>query len=148
MKLKHEIAIGIFLLLFGAFVDLTTARSAVFAAFYQNEKKAIATLRTLHAAEMTFAASGGAGNYGSLTELRRAALVDEALVFSEKNGYRFIVVTRNQSSNNPAAVQVIAVPASYPKTGRRSFFIDETGVIRGANHGGAPATIDDPPLRK
>jgi hypothetical protein len=37
-----------------------------------------------------------------------------------------------------------AVPERYPMTGRQSFYIDETNVLRGADKGGAKATANDP----
>ncbi|MCC6745808.1 MAG: hypothetical protein IT175_18245 [Acidobacteria bacterium] len=39
--------------------------------------------------------------------------------------------------------EALAVPVEYGPTGRRSFYMDETGVIRGADHeGGAPKATD------
>lgn len=39
--------------------------------------------------------------------------------------------------------EALAVPVEYGPTGRRSFYMDETGVIRGADHeGGAPKSTD------
>ena len=40
----------------------------------------------------------------------------------------------------------MATPQSYRKTGRKSFYIDETGVMRGADKNGVTATNDDPPI--
>jgi hypothetical protein len=34
----------------------------------------------------------------------------------------------------------------YGKTGMMSFFIDESGVLRGADRGGAPASLADKPV--
>jgi hypothetical protein len=42
---------------------------------------------------------------------------------------------------------VSATPQAYGPDGQRSFFVDETGVIRGANHGGSPASAADPPAQ-
>jgi hypothetical protein len=39
-----------------------------------------------------------------------------------------------------------ATPKEYRKTGRRSFYLDETGLIRAADHAGEPATVNDPPI--
>jgi hypothetical protein len=39
---------------------------------------------------------------------------------------------------------VTATPKTYGPDGKRSFFMDETGTIRGADHGGEPATASDP----
>ncbi len=40
--------------------------------------------------------------------------------------------------------EATATPKTYGKTGRRSFFMDETGEVRGADHKGRPATVEDP----
>jgi hypothetical protein len=41
--------------------------------------------------------------------------------------------------------EVIAVPKVYGPDGRRSFYLDQTGVIRGDDHqGGAPSASDPP----
>lgn len=42
------------------------------------------------------------------------------------------------------AFEIAAAPAEYGKTGRRSFFLDSTGVLRGADRQGAVATREDP----
>lgn len=39
-----------------------------------------------------------------------------------------------------------AHPAEYGKTGKRSFYIDESGIIRGADVGGKAGTVDLPEL--
>ena len=41
---------------------------------------------------------------------------------------------------------VTATPKDYGKPARRSFFMDETGIIRAADRGGQPATSSDPPI--
>jgi hypothetical protein len=58
----------------------------------------------------------------------------------EKLGYRLSV------SASGDKYTVVATPKEYGKTGRRSFFLDETGVIRGADHNGNPANASDPPV--
>ena len=42
--------------------------------------------------------------------------------------------------------EAVAVPIEYGKTGKMSFFINESGVLRGGDHAGAPATIADNPV--
>ena len=42
--------------------------------------------------------------------------------------------------------EVTATPTEYGKTGRQSFYLDESGIIRGADHGGEPATVADKQL--
>ena len=43
-----------------------------------------------------------------------------------------------------AKYEALAVPVEYGPTGRRSFYMDETGVIRGADHEGGAPKPDDP----
>jgi hypothetical protein len=44
--------------------------------------------------------------------------------------------------------EAVATPKEYGKTGKRSFFVDKTGVVRGDDHGGAPATVADKPVQQ
>jgi hypothetical protein len=39
---------------------------------------------------------------------------------------------------------IIAVPNEYGPNGKRSFYVDQTGVIRGDDHMGGAAAADDP----
>jgi hypothetical protein len=42
--------------------------------------------------------------------------------------------------------EIIATPNSYPKQGRRSFYVDQTGVVRGGDLGGKPANAESDPV--
>lgn len=44
--------------------------------------------------------------------------------------------------------EATAIPKEYGKTGRRSYFIDKSGVLRGADHKGKPASADDPTIEQ
>jgi hypothetical protein len=46
-----------------------------------------------------------------------------------------------------AAFEATATPKEYGKGGKRSFFIDQTGVVRGDDHGGGAATVADKPVQ-
>jgi len=109
-----------------------------------NEKLSIRALQTIHAAEMTFSATTGAGNFGNIQQLANDSLIDAVLGTGEKYGYSFSITTVPWSPGHSAVFQVSAVPQRYGKSGKRSFYIDEMGVIRGADRGGAPASADDP----
>ena len=52
-----------------------------------------------------------------------------------------------ESTGTGSSYQVTAVPVEYGKTGRLSFFVDETAVLRGGDHGGSPATVGDQPVQ-
>ena len=113
-----------------------------------NEGSAQASLRILHAAEATYQATKGAGNFGTLSELSAEGLIDSKLATGTKSGYKFTVeLTTNETSYPGFAV--VGVPMTYggvEGSGVRSFYIDETGVIRGADKSGRPATKEDLPV--
>lgn len=123
-----------------AIPNLLAARMAA------NEGAAIRSLRILHGAEQTYQATYGRGEYGSLTDLQRGSLISNELASGVKSGYRWKVEVYRPSSNSPAAFVVLAVPTEYGSSGRRSFFVDETGVIRGEDRDGLEATSSAPPL--
>lgn len=106
-----------------------------------NEGSAIHSLRTIAQAEMAFQSSFA--KYGTLEELASSGLIDPNLSSGVKNGYRF---TLTLDSENPEGFEVTGVPVEYRKTGMRSFFVDETFVIRGGDNFGGPSTKMDSPL--
>ena len=106
-----------------------------------NEGSAQASIRTISQAEMTY--QGTAARFGTLEELAASGLIDPKLSSGIKNGYTFTVTL---DSDNPEGFAVTGVPVTYGKTGIRSFYIDETFVMRGGNNYGAPSTKMDEPL--
>jgi hypothetical protein len=81
----------------------------------------------------------------------RAALIDEALAAGEKDGYsfRYVIVPTGGATSEPersktAGFALAATPVNYGASRLRSFFLDSTGTLRGADKGGAVATIEDP----
>ncbi len=110
-----------------------------------NEGSAMSTLRTLHAAEATYQATRGQGQFGTLNELAAEGLIDAKLASGTKNGYTFTIELTTTEDDYPGFA-VVGVPVTYRKTGLRSFYIDETGVIRAGDNSGGPSTKMDPPL--
>ena len=113
-----------------------------------NEGAAQSCLRTLHAAEATYQATKGAGNFGTLSELAAEGLIDSRLATGTKSGYKFTVELTTSEMNYPGFA-VVGVPMTYggvEASGIRSFYIDETGVIRGGDKFGRPATKEDLPV--
>ena len=113
-----------------------------------NEGAAQSSLRTLHAAEATYQATRGAGNFGTLSELAAEGLIDSKLATGTKSGYKFTVELTTNDMNYPGFA-VVGVPMTYggvEGSGVRSFYIDETGVIRGDDKFGRPATKEDLPV--
>ncbi|MBI2821127.1 MAG: prepilin-type N-terminal cleavage/methylation domain-containing protein [Acidobacteria bacterium] len=109
-----------------------------------NEASAIASVRNIITAEITYYSTSGAGKYGSLTNLKDAKLIDEVLGTGGKDGYTFAVPTGEGSTED---FSVTAVPDTPAKTGYRGFFGDATGVIRYSADGSAP-TAASPALGK
>jgi hypothetical protein len=111
-----------------------------------NEAGAINSLRTLFSAEATFQATAGNGSYGTLEELNREKLVDYVLAEGHRYGYLFKIRLERFSSESPASLEIVAIPRTYGRTGKRSFYINEAGVIHAADKKGAEASIADEPL--
>ena len=84
--------------------------------------------------------------YGSLEELIADPLIHPDLASGSRYGYRFTVAVSIDEVQNRSVFSAVGVPAVYPSSGRRSFFVDETGVIRGADSHGGEATKYDAPL--
>jgi type II secretory pathway pseudopilin PulG len=110
-----------------------------------NEASAMSTLRTLHSAEATYQATRGEGQYGTLSQLAAEGLIDSKLATGTKNGYNFSVELTTNEMNYPGFT-VLGVPMTYRSTGIRSFYIDETGVIRAGDNSGGPSTKMDLPV--
>lgn len=112
-----------------------------------NEASAINLLRTIDSSEATYQATSGNGQFGTLRELANNNLIDSTLASGTKNGYRFTVrVKPALTPGEAASYQAVATPTRYQRSGRRSFYIDETGVIRSADIRGAEANADDLPI--
>jgi hypothetical protein len=80
-----------------------------------------------------------------------ADLVDAELSTGKKNGYtiRYTIVPAggnlpDEEANQTAKFELAATPVAYGKDGRRSFYLDSAGVLRGADKQGAVATSTDP----
>jgi hypothetical protein len=119
-----------------------------------NEATAIEGLKTLAQAIETYrktyarlpdsltalgAALGGPAGAGA------AGLLDEEFAAGRKNGYVFrYVILGGSSAGAPAKYELAATPASYDRTGLRSFFRDSLGGLHGADHQGAIGSANDP----
>jgi hypothetical protein len=104
-----------------------------------NEAVAKSSLRTIAVAEATYQATKGDGRFGSLDDLIAENLVSKEML--QKYGYRIEVTISGKG------FEAIAVPVTYGESGRLSYFIDETSVLRGGDHGGGAATIADQPAQ-
>lgn len=109
------------------------------------EENILALMRTLFNAELTYQATAGNGVFASLPALRAASLTDEITATGTRWGYHLNIAVQYPTATLPASFKITAVPVSYPQSGIRSFFIDQNGILRGADRGGAPADENDPP---
>jgi hypothetical protein len=103
-------------------------------------------LRTILSAEATYQATSGNGNYGKLEELGKEKLIDYVLAEGHRYGYLFRIRLENFSPESAASFEIVAVPRAYGRTGRRSFYMNESGVIHAADKKGAEANLGDDPL--
>ncbi len=117
-----------------------------------NEGSAISTLRTLHGAEVTYQSTSGAGNFGTLSQLSGAGLVDAVLSTSTngvyaKSGYYLTPVVTDAAGGNPSIFSIQSQPvthttaSTFAATGSRRFFISEVGVVH-ANTDNSAITAD------
>lgn len=107
-----------------------------------NEGSAVSSLRTLHGANVTYAATTGSGEYAgtpasvgtsSLAALRDASLVDNVLGFGEKSGYIFVGDWVEATAGQPPTFYFATNPVTTSgmlMTGTKRFGIATDGVIR------------------
>ena len=114
-----------------------------------NEGSAQSSLRTIQSCELTYQATTGRGDYGTLVQLRADVLTDGVLGSGSKSGYNF-VATPSAPGVRPALFYATAVPiisAGIGQTGTRRFGITEDGVIHGDSGGGLAAYADGAAVR-
>jgi prepilin-type N-terminal cleavage/methylation domain-containing protein len=99
-----------------------------------NEASAIATLRTISSAQLTYLNIYG-GNIDfavSGSELSALDLVDSVIGASApatKSGYNFTITGATAGGGAASSYDVIAEPVSFNSSGSRSFYTNEAGVI-------------------
>ncbi|MDX6268921.1 MAG: hypothetical protein QOD28_144 [Acidobacteriota bacterium] len=131
--LMHELRLpkNLFLLLAASEIvtqKLAPQRASEFSAQWK--------LRMIHHGQTDYKKSHG--GYGTLQELKAGAFIDESLEPVQAEGYEI------KLSISGDRFEVTATPTAYPKLGRRSFYIDQTGLLRAADTGGKPASESSP----
>ena len=111
-----------------------------------NEAAAMYSLRQIHNAEVTYHARKGNRYYGTLNDLQSESLIPPELASGTKSGYRFKVEAIKDGGDGSAEFAATAVPTEYQSSGRHSFFIDETGVLRAEDIHGLEASRFAPPV--
>jgi len=118
-----------------------------------NESSAVGSLRTFNTAMVTYAAQCPAIGYpaglnnlgGTVGDCTAANIVDNVLGVAapQKSGYKFTYKTPGTSGGAAGATYDLnADPINRGTTGQRSFFTDQTGVIR-YNQTAAAAQTDN-----
>ena len=103
-----------------------------------NTEGALKSLRLLSVAEELYRAKPGHIRYGTLRELYEERLIDAELASGTKAGYRFELTPLETS------FRLTAVPIQHGTTGYGSFYLDESGLIRGHSENREPNVNDSP----
>ncbi|HKC62730.1 MAG TPA: prepilin-type N-terminal cleavage/methylation domain-containing protein [Pyrinomonadaceae bacterium] len=113
-----------------------------------NEGAAQSSLRTIHSSEATYQATTGNGNFGAISALKTAGLLDSVLGASDtptKSGYTFGLAKVDSAAGPPVvlaqfyAYGVPATTSGVSQTGTRRFAIAEDGVMHGDTTLSVPA---------
>src|SRR5215831_5260898 len=111
-----------------------------------NEAAAMYSLRQIHEAEVTYHSKTHNRYYGTANDLQSDSLIPPELASGTKSGYRFKIEVIKDGDGGSAGFAATAVPTVYQSSGRRSFFIDETGVLRAEDSHGLEASRFAPPV--
>ena len=123
----------------------------------RNESSATSLLRTINTAQVTYANTYDKGYARTLAVLgpppegsqpseNAADLIDRVQATGQRQGYRFMFIPGPPHQTGAIiSYHVFARPLEYGQSGVRSFYTDESGVIRATREDRA-ATAQDPPL--
>jgi len=140
------------LIVIAIIVILISAAAPKFSQILMNAKETAAMrhIATIHTAQAQY--NSQFGKYATtLTELGAptsggvagptgADLIPDDLAKGSKGGYKFTL------EGTPTGYKVLAIPEAYGNTGRRTFYSDQTMVLR-ENWGQEPATDKSPQLK-
>ena len=116
-----------------------------------NESAAIGACRTISSAQATFQSSAGTdadtdgtGEYASMLDtlaLATPPFVDEVIGLTpyQKSGYAFSIAT-DVAGSEELQWMGTAYPLNHGTSGNRTFYVDESGVLRGSDIGGGLGT--------
>jgi type IV pilus assembly protein PilA len=131
-----ELMIVVALIMIVAAVAIPSMKEAKINA---NEASAVASIRAINTAEVTYQATYG-GYADSLTNLggvdpctrsaQTACLLDQSLAGGVKSGYKFEAVGRNAVGDSNTSYVVGAAPEAFDRTGQRLFCSTDKNVIR------------------
>jgi hypothetical protein len=133
--LVHELRLPLSLLKTYVLSEIITMKDM---SVINGERMTVYALNRIAEVEQVFKDEKKKGRYGTLEELVAEKLLEQD--FASHLGYK---IELNASGDH---FEANATPKDYGKTGRRSFFVNEGGEVRGADHKGERATADDPPV--
>ena len=116
-----------------------------------NESSAVSSLRTINTAEISYQTAYPTNGYAAaLTNLggvapctpssTTACLVDSVLAGGTKSGYTFVYTAAAAQGGSINSYTLTARPVTAGTTGQRTFFTDQSGVIRADATGTATST--------
>lgn len=119
-----------------------------------NEVAAIGGLKTINSGETDYfnnsnphSFTSNLSNLGTGNGAGNVSFIDSKLASSVKSGYTFQIFPGPITGNNMLlSWSASAWPLTYQSTGIRSFYIDQSGVIRGSDMAGQPAPKTLPPI--
>lgn len=105
-----------------------------------NEGVAVGRMKSIRTAQETYRKTTGAGKYGTMNDLITTNLITNEVNSGGSIGYKFDLKITEEG------YEVYAVPTRYGEkgTGIFSYYLDQSGIIRGANRNGDPADKNDP----
>ena len=128
-----------------------------------DEASAVGSLRTINTASITYLSTYGAGFPANLTALggppgaaatctAGAQLIDNVLSTGMKTGYNFTFTPSGTAQTvggctGYPSYSITAVPVVAGQTGQRSFYTDQSGVIRFDTAGSSSVSAASPPLQ-
>ena len=118
-----------------------------------NEAAAIGSLKTLAAGQTDYNNNSSPHTYtgdlnclGSGIGAGQVRFIDPALSSGLKSGYSITMGLSVPVEESSWAWSATAWPVVYGSTGTRSFYIDETAVVRGSDIGGGPTDWSVPSI--
>ena len=119
-----------------------------------NEASAVASIRAINGAEISYQAAYGGfadslGNLGGAEPCTKspatACLLDQSLAGGAKSGYNFAAIGGNPANGPNTTYVVGAAPIVFDRTGKRLFCSTDKNVIRTDLNAGGSTTPPDGP---
>lgn len=112
---------------------------------HHNEHFAVQGMLEVFSAEMNYRNRFGDFT-ADLSLLGQLGLLNSRLANGYYQGYYFAANVTMSGPGFLGIFRIQAIPANYGTSGVRSFYIDQKGILRGADRGGRVAGVSDPPV--